>query len=106
MTLPHKEYMFEVTKDWINANRTEKKSFTRKQIQALGLKWPPEKGWINKICGSLVPMEDAEAFEINKDVYSGYKMTCPIDKAVKFICQRALKLTPEQKARLANAIQI
>ena len=97
--------MFEVSKKWINDNRTIKGAFTRKQIQCLSVSWPPGKGWISVVCGSLITIEQKEAFEINSTSYAGDKMKCPISGAVKFIVKHSHKLTYEQKEALLEAIK-
>lgn len=30
---------------------------TRKQLELLGVAWPPEKGWLSKLIGSTIPDE-------------------------------------------------
>ena len=97
---------FVITKNWINDNRTAKGGFTKSQLSCLIVSSPPAKGWIKALIGRTITLEQKATFEDMKVVYSNFSIVCPIDKAVKFICQRALKLTPEQKARLAHAIQI
>ncbi len=52
-----------ITKDYIMNNRTKKGSWTRKQIQALGIEWPPRAGWINDVTGSYITQEKARQFE-------------------------------------------
>ena len=34
------------------AHRTTKGSWTRLQIEALGIDWPPKKGWIDRVVGN------------------------------------------------------
>ena len=97
---------FVITKKWINDNRTAKGGFTKSQLSCLIVSSPPAKGWIKALIGQTITLEQKMTFEDMKVVYSNFSVACPIDKAVKFICQRALKLTPEQKARLLHAIQV
>lgn len=52
-----------ITKDYIMSNRTSRGSWTRAQIQALGLKWPPVAGWITEAVGTHITPEQARAFE-------------------------------------------
>ena len=96
--------MFEVTRKWINDNRTIKGAFTRKQIISLNVSWPPGKGWISVACGSLITIEQKEAFEASKDSYAGDKMKCPIEGAVNFIAKHSGRLTCVQKVKLLAAI--
>ena len=101
------EQAFKVTKDWINANRTEKHSFTRKQIQALGVKWPPTKGWINEACDSLITVDQKSRFESAKTVFAKNAKAASVsdgsihlNNAVSFILKNASKLNEDQKLLL------
>lgn len=62
-----------VTAEWLNANRTAKGAFTRKQVLALGIKWPPTAGWMQSISGELITSEQARAFESGKSEYAEFK---------------------------------
>jgi hypothetical protein len=52
-----------ITKDWIMSNRTKKGAWTRSQIQALDIEWPPSKGWIDRIVGSEITRGNQYQFE-------------------------------------------
>lgn len=47
-------------------HRTKKGAWTRYQIVALGISWPPQQGWIDKIEGHEISEENAKRFEDGK----------------------------------------
>ncbi len=62
-----------ITKEWLDSNRTDKGAFTRKQIQALGIKWPPRSGWMQSVVGEMITHEQARQFEGGKSEYAEFK---------------------------------
>lgn len=58
-----KEYNFEVTKDWLLNNQTEKGSWNAKQLACLCIDWPPRKGWISRAVGTVILVSVKERFE-------------------------------------------
>lgn len=46
----------------INRHRTPRGGFTRKQLQALGIEWPPKSGWLKGLCQNGVSKERMERF--------------------------------------------
>lgn len=40
-----------VTLEEVLAKRTPRGSFTRKQIEAWGVEWPPGRGWVKRLTG-------------------------------------------------------
>jgi len=52
-----------VTKEYLNKNKTSKGGWTKKQINALGIDWPPTKGWKKRAIGHVMTEEKARAFE-------------------------------------------
>ena len=56
------EYI-EVCRDYIMKHRTKKGSWTKSQIQALGIEWPPRQGWIDEIIGLTISPEQQMQFE-------------------------------------------
>jgi len=99
------EKMFVITKNWINFNRTAKGAFTRKQIQALYIEWPPVKGWINEICGSLITFDQKRQFEMSSSCYAKGKVKDHLSLAVSLVLDNVSKLTDKQKAQLIEAIK-
>jgi len=58
-----KEYEFEVTRDWLLNNVTDKGSWNAKQLACLCIDWPPRKGWISRAVGTTILVSVKERFE-------------------------------------------
>ena len=52
-----------VTKAYLNKYRTGKGGWNRKQLAAIGIDWPPTKGWKKRAIGSVITDEKAAVFE-------------------------------------------
>ena len=52
-----------ITREYIYRHKTDKGAWTRVQIMALGVSWPPSKGWINSVIGCELDEAGQEAFE-------------------------------------------
>lgn len=52
-----------ITRKYIMQHRTEKGAWTRPQIEALGIDWPPTKGWIDRVIGKELSDDKRKAFE-------------------------------------------
>jgi hypothetical protein len=55
-----------LTKKYINSHRTDKGGITRAQVEALGLKWTPQAGWVKRLVGTEISDEQARKFEEGK----------------------------------------
>lgn len=53
--------MFFVTKEWIHSYMPNG-GVTKKQLEALGFSWPPQKGWLKEITGKEISDEQARLF--------------------------------------------
>ena len=96
-----------LTANYINSHRTAKGAFTRKQIEALGLDWPPVKGWIQRLVGTEISDKNAEIFENGRTVYNsgkGNPTPSQLQSNVNFICKNIDCLTMEQLEQLKSAI--
>lgn len=62
-----------VTKEFIMNNRTRNGAWTRAQVQALGIKWPPRHGWHNKLIGTEITEEQASQFIAGKEIFRSTK---------------------------------
>jgi hypothetical protein len=51
-----------VTEKLLLAGRTGPGGWNRLQIECLGIKWPPKKGWKSRIRGRSIPRDKAERF--------------------------------------------
>jgi len=56
-----------VTRQWIHDHSTPAGGWNRKQIEALGLKWPAPKGWIKRLEGTEINGIAKAAFEIQSE---------------------------------------
>lgn len=53
-----------ITLKWLNDHRTARNGFTRAQVEALGMRWPPKpKGWLRRQVGREISDEIARKFE-------------------------------------------
>lgn len=52
-----------LTRRYIMNHRTDKGSWTKPQIEALGIDWPPRQGWIYRACGQTIGHTDQQIFE-------------------------------------------
>ena len=51
-----------VTKQWVTKHRTTAGSWTKSQIEAIGVDWPPSKGWISRVAGTEITQEQKDTF--------------------------------------------
>ena len=52
-----------ITKDWIQNNKTKGGGWTRAQLVAIGVTWPPPKDWIRQVIGKTINQDNQAAFE-------------------------------------------
>jgi hypothetical protein len=55
--------MHTVTRQWIHKHKTPRGSWNQRQLNALGISWPPAKGWIDQTAGMQITDEAAKEFE-------------------------------------------
>ena len=55
-----------VTKQWLKDNATLNGSWTRAQLNVLGIEWPPAKGWQDRISGKVLNDREVEQFKAAK----------------------------------------
>lgn len=55
-----------VTKEYIDSNKTKRGAWSRKQLEAIGVGWPPKKGWKVAAEGVVISDEKAAIFEGRK----------------------------------------
>ena len=58
--------MFTVTKDWLDSNKTKAGGYTKKQLEAISVGFPPAKGWKKIAIGLLITDEQKSAFELKQ----------------------------------------
>ena len=84
------EYI-EVDRDYIMKHRTKNGSWTRNQIQALGVEWPPLSGWIDRVIGTTISPEQQIQFEAKITAETEKKKnskSMKLEKAIK-VCESA-----------------
>jgi hypothetical protein len=79
-----------VSREWIEKNKTASGAWTRPQIRALGIDWPPTRGWINRVENKVISDENARIFELREpsSVAKGKS------RAMKFAAYRAASRLP------------
>ena len=55
-----------ITESWLRGNMNGGIGVTAKQLRALGLSWPPQKGWLKGILGKDITEKQKTAFEKGK----------------------------------------
>jgi hypothetical protein len=58
--IPHD--MVRLTRDMLHAGKTGGGGFNRRQIEALGLRYPPMKGWLSRLIGKTITRERYERY--------------------------------------------
>lgn len=53
-----------LTRDIIEAARTPNGGFTKSQLSAIGINWPPPQDWINEKVGTMITPTQLEAFKL------------------------------------------
>lgn len=51
-----------ITREFIVLGRSGSGGWNRRQVALLGLKWPLEQGWINRVVGCEISDDDAAKF--------------------------------------------
>lgn len=54
--------LVQVTQDLIRRGESGVGGWNRRQIELLGILWPPKHGWRRRVEGKLIPQADAEQF--------------------------------------------
>lgn len=45
---------FTITQEWIEAFATSGRGWTRQQLEAIGVRWPPVHGWRARLEGKII----------------------------------------------------
>ena len=53
----------QITNDWLLKYRTERGGYTKKQLNYLGIEWPPKKDWKEGIISTYIDIANARKFE-------------------------------------------
>ncbi len=57
-----------ITREWLFQHQTDRGSWTRDQLLAVNVNWPPQAGWIDRIIGCEINDWARERFESRKTV--------------------------------------
>ncbi len=71
-----------LTKEMLHGAGTKHNGFTKAQLLAFGISWPPKKGWLKSLVGKDVPLEAWNQF---------LKMSSTSQRAIKNYRMRNLK---------------
>ena len=69
---------FTVVEWWLRKYRTTNGAWTRFQLEAIGVTWPPERGWFKRVIGMQISPENRHRFE------SGRTVTAKTETRVRF----------------------
>jgi len=95
---------FIITREWIFNNRTERGAWTKKQIEALGLKWPTTSGWIDELVGEAISSHNARIFEESAKIILVKKKenSLTADKCIAYLFKNVDRLSSADMVRLMN----
>lgn len=57
-----------ITREWIFKYRTKGGSWTRDQLAAISVDWPPVSGWIDRVIGNEIDSRAEDRFKSRKSV--------------------------------------
>jgi hypothetical protein len=52
----------EITNALIDAGKSTRGGWSKRQLALLGVEWPPQQGWKERVIGCVISQEDAELF--------------------------------------------
>lgn len=55
--------MFVITDEWLKTWRTPAGGYTRRQLQTIGIPWPPPKGWKRTLKEKIISDDAVEKFQ-------------------------------------------
>ncbi len=55
--------VMKITREWIIAHATPKGGYTRAQLEAIGVPWPPRTGWPDRVVGIEITEQQRRIFE-------------------------------------------
>ena len=86
-----------ITNEYLLEHTTKMGAYTSSQMTALGLTWPPKRGWKNKLIGTYLTFDQASIFE-----KAEYKKKLP--KSLSLILNKLDKLTDQQLTEISIAV--
>ena len=88
-----------ITNDFIVENKTARGSWTRSQMQSLGVTWPPETGWKERVIGLEISDRNVEIF---KSKLPAKKVFQNIDFELESITSRRRNLSTKAMQNTIN----
>ena len=64
---------FTITKNWLNQHQTNNGGYTRGQLEALNLPWPPPPKWKREVTGKRISGTSKVVFEESKRIVADPK---------------------------------
>jgi len=74
------KFMFQITNEWLTEHRTKGGGYNAKQLNLLGIQWPPKTGWKQKLIGTNLDSEKAKQFEEIARLTKGDEASAPVPK--------------------------
>lgn len=62
----HNFEMVTLTEGDLRAGASERGGFNREQLAAIGVEWPPARGWLKELVGTQLPALSLSAFQALK----------------------------------------
>ncbi|BBL73188.1 hypothetical protein [Methylomagnum ishizawai] len=57
------ERQFVITREWAETYKTPAGGWTKAQLAAIGVAWPPPRGWLKEVVGMAIDEAARHAFE-------------------------------------------
>lgn len=91
-----------ISLEYLEKHRTKKGGYNKRQIESLGLTWPVEHGWREKLVGTILSAEKASQFEQAKYRTRKPKQKANInaEMAISYLVKNAYRLNHKQIVRL------
>jgi hypothetical protein len=55
--------MFTITHQWVMLHQSRRNAWTADQLQAIGISWPPPRGWMHRVIGKTITDQQKNRFE-------------------------------------------
>lgn len=91
-----------ITNTYLNEFRTKKGAWTKRQIEALGLKWPLTQGWKADVIGNTIEPKNAAIFETENEPIKKDKNSLTIDRCLDYLSQNVDGISNDQFLKLID----
>ena len=96
---------FKVRRAWLTSYRPPSGWYTKAQLVALGIGFPPPKGWVSMIDGNIITLDQKKGFEEAKTTFTSNGIKIHLKKSFDFVCENADKLSEHQKNKLREIMK-